>query len=192
MNVVSPKLVLVLGKVAVVWMAAATVACSSAPGETPKVPVTEAHEGGGLVGQPAPLVAAEFVVGDGPKTLAEAHGTVTIVDFWGTFCEPCKKSFPKLQELVDTQAGKLTILAVSQDDPDETKADDIKKFVENLHVTFPVLWDKDKKTANVYHPPKMPTSYIVDKKGVVRFVHGGYTDGEEEKVAKEVELLVAE
>jgi cytochrome c biogenesis protein CcmG/thiol:disulfide interchange protein DsbE len=192
MKVVSRGLVSVVGKISVVLMGCAMVGCTKPGAEGG----AKSPEGGGessaLDGKSAPEVVGEFVTGDGPKTVAEAKGTVTIVDFWGTFCEPCKKSFPKLQEMVDTQAGKLAVIAVSQDDPEEAKAEDIKKFAEELHVSFPIVWDKDKKTAGAYNPPKMPTSYILDKKGNVRFVHGGYTDGEEEKIAKEVEALIAE
>ena len=94
--------------------------------------------------------------------------------------------------MVDTQAGKLFVIAVSQDDGEEAKPEDIKKFAEELKVSFPIVWDKEKKTAGAYHPPKMPTTYIIDKKGVVRHVHGGYTEGEDEKLAKEVEALIAE
>ena len=69
-------------------------------------------------GKPAPEIEAEAVTGDGPKSIAEAKGTVTIVDFWATFCDPCRKSFPKYQELVDKHAGKLAVIAVSVDDPE--------------------------------------------------------------------------
>ena len=173
----------------------ALAACT--PAKDAKDPAAETTGGAkgnsaGLIGKAAPEVQADYVAGDGPKSLAEAKGQVAIVDFWGTFCEPCKKSFPKLQDMVDTQAGKLVVIAVSQDDPEETKAEDIKKFADELKVSFPLLWDKQKKTAGVYSPPKMPTSYIIDKKGVVRFVHGGYTEGEAAEAAKEVEKPVGE
>jgi peroxiredoxin len=144
------------------------------------------------IGKPAPELSAEYVKGDGPKTLAEARGTVTIVDFWGTFCEPCKKSFPKLQEMVDTQGGKLSLIAVSQDDPEEKTKEDIAKFGDELKVSFPLVWDKEKKSAASYKPPKMPTSYVIDKKGVLRHVHGGYTEDEAEVLSKEIEALMAE
>lgn len=144
-----------------------------------------------LVGQPAPEVVGEFLAGDGPKTLAESKGTVTIVDFWGTFCEPCKKSFPKLQDLVDTHAGKLAVIAVSQDDAD-VKPSEITKFAEELHVHFPIVWDRSKATAEAYKPPTMPTSFVIDKNGVVRHVHVGYHESEDALVAKQVEALVAE
>ncbi len=170
----------------------ALAACTPKDPKDPSGETTGGGKSGGLVGKNAPEVQADYVAGDGPKSLAESKGTVTIVDFWGTFCEPCKKSFPKLQDMVDTQAGKLAVIAVSQDDPEETKAEDIKKFADELKVSFPLLWDKQKKTAGLYSPPKMPTSFIVDKKGVIRFMHGGYTEGEAAEVAKEVEQLAAE
>lgn len=147
---------------------------------------------GGLVGKEAPELVTEAVTGDGPKTLAEARGTVTIVDFWGTFCKPCKESFPKYQELVDTNAGKVFVLAVSVDEPDDVQAEQIAEFAKSTNVSFPIVWDKSKKTAGLYNPPKMPTSYVIDKKGVVRHVHAGYNPAEAEHIAKEVEALIAE
>jgi len=182
----------VVGKVSAALVTATLFACSGATPAANTPDNAGSGESSELVGKDAPEVAGEYVAGDGPKTLADAKGTVTIVDFWGTFCEPCKKSFPKLQELVDTQAGKLFVIAVSQDDGEETKPEDIKKFAEELKVSFPIVWDKEKKTAGAYHPPKMPTTYLIDKKGTVRHVHGGYTEGEDEKLAKEVEALIAE
>ena len=61
---------------------------------------------GSLVGKPAPDFTAETVGGEGPKTVKEANGKVTIIDFWATYCGPCKKSFPKYQELVDQFGGE--------------------------------------------------------------------------------------
>src|SRR5262245_24086027 len=76
--------------------------------------------GGGkvAVGSPAPDFSAELVTGSGPKTLAEAKGKVVILDFWATWCGPCKQSFPKYQELVDQLNGEVTVIAISMDEPD--------------------------------------------------------------------------
>lgn len=161
---------------------------------------TEPAPGGGhgdcgsnkLCGQAAPEIEGEYVAGDGPKTLAEAKGTVVVVDFWGTFCEPCKKSFPKYQELGEAKGSSLAIIAVSVDDPDDATAADIQKFGEDLGVSFPLIWDKDKKTAPQYEPGTMPTSYVIDKEGKVRHVHTGYKPGEEEEISKEIDALLAE
>ncbi|MSP26641.1 MAG: TlpA family protein disulfide reductase [Myxococcales bacterium] len=172
-------------------LAAPTLGCNgttSGPGGGSVVPDGEA----GLVGKAAPELEVEAVAGDGPKSLAEARGTVTIVDFWGTFCKPCKESFPKYQELVDTNAGKLFVLAVSVDDPEDAQKEQLAEFAKQTNVSFPILWDKSKKTAAAYPIPKMPTSYVIDKKGIVRHMHAGYSPDEAEHIAKEVEALIAE
>jgi cytochrome c biogenesis protein CcmG/thiol:disulfide interchange protein DsbE len=145
----------------------------------------------GLIGSPAPAFSAEFVTGDGPKSLDEAKGKVVILDFWATFCEPCKKSFPKYQELADQFKGDLTILAVSVDEADSAKKEDLVKFAKDTGVKFAVVWDKDHKVADRYKPPKMPSSYIIDKQGVVQHLHAGYEAGEETKIAGEVKALLA-
>jgi cytochrome c biogenesis protein CcmG, thiol:disulfide interchange protein DsbE len=142
-------------------------------------------------GKPAPEIEAEAVTGDGPKSIAEAKGTVTIVDFWATFCDPCRKSFPKYQELVDKHAGKLAVIAVSVDDPEDVGVDEVKKFADDLGVSFAIVWDKQKKTSKKYDPPKMPTSYLLDKDGNIVSVHPGFEGGEAEKIDAEIEDLIS-
>lgn len=144
---------------------------------------------GSLVGKQAPDFTAEAVSGEGPKSVKEANGRVTIIDFWATYCGPCKKSFPKYQELVDQFGGDLAVLAVSVDESDTEKAK-LEEFVKATDVKFAVVWDKDKSAAKAYMPPKMPTAFIVDKTGVVRHVHAGYGEGEEEKIADEIKALI--
>lgn len=155
---------------------------------------SDGEDGGGEsapeVGKTAPEVKGESIMGEGPKNLADGRGQVVIVDFWATFCDPCRKSFPQYQELVDKHAGKLAIIAVSVDDPDDVGVDDVKKFATDLGVSFSIVWDKDKSTANVYKPPKMPTSYVVDKQGIIRHIHEGFSGGEAEELDKEVEALL--
>ena len=145
---------------------------------------------GGLVGSPAPDFSAEPVTGSGPKSLGEAKGKVVLLDFWATFCEPCKKSFPKYQGLADQFGGDLAVLAVSVDEADSAKKEDLTKFAKDTNVKFSILWDKDHQAVKKYSPPTMPSSFIIDKQGVVRFIHAGYKDGEEAKIAEEVKSLL--
>jgi thiol-disulfide isomerase/thioredoxin len=145
---------------------------------------------GGLVGSPAPEITAADVTGEGPSNLKDASGRVVIVDFWATFCEPCKKSFPKYQELMDQFGGDLVVIAVSVDDPEDVKDDQIKEFVKATGVKFKVVWDKDKSAVKKYSPPKMPTSFIIDKSGVVKHMHAGYESGEEATIGDEVKALL--
>jgi peroxiredoxin len=147
---------------------------------------------GGLVGKPAPDLTAEAVTGEGPKNVKDASGKVTIIDFWATFCGPCKKSFPKYQTLVDDAAGNLAVIAVSVDEPDDTDKAKIEAFVKETGVKFAIVWDKDHSLAKKYGVEKMPTSFIVDKTGVIRHVHAGYADGEEDKIGEEVKALIGD
>ena len=113
-------------------------------------------------------------------------GKVTIVDFWATWCEPCKKSFPKLQELyVKYKASGLEIVAISVDD----EKGGLSAFANAHGAKFPIGWDEGKKIADKWKPEAMPSTFIVDKNGVIRHVHKGYHDGEESEIEKEIKAL---
>jgi cytochrome c biogenesis protein CcmG/thiol:disulfide interchange protein DsbE len=146
-----------------------------------------------LMGKAAPELTAEAVSGDGPKTLKSAQGKVVILDFWGTFCEPCKKSFPKYQEIVDQFPGDVAVIAVSVDEPDNVKKEQLTAFAKENHAKFSIVWDKDHSGAEKYgmRSLTMPSSFVIDKAGVVRHLHVGFKDGEEAKIAEEVKALVA-
>ncbi len=140
-----------------------------------------------LLNNPGPDFAGDSVNGKGKVALAQWKGKVVLVDFWATWCEPCKKSFPKLEELrVKYASAGLELAAISEDD----EANGVKEFGANYGAKFPLLWDKDKTIANKWHPPNMPSSFILDKKGVVRFVHLGYHDGEEKEIETELKSLL--
>jgi len=142
------------------------------------------------VGQAAPAFTAEAVTGEGPKTVAEANGKVLIVDFWATYCDPCKKSFPKYQELVDQFGGDLAVIGVSVDEKGDGIKEAITEFSKTTGVKFSLVWDTEKTAAKAYSPPNMPTSYVIDKTGVVRHVHAKYNVGEESAIAEEVKALL--
>lgn len=124
---------------------------------------------------------------NGGQKMAIEKGKVTIVDFWATWCDPCKKSFPRYQELyVKYKASGLEILAISVDD--EKK--DIPDFIKTYGAKFPVGWDEGHKIADCWHPPNMPSAYIIDKNGTIKHVHNGYHDGEEKELEKEIKELL--
>ena len=124
---------------------------------------------------------------NGGGKMSVEKGKVTIVDFWATWCEPCKKSFPKYQELyVKYKANGLEVLAISVDD--EKK--DIPSFIRTHGAKFPVGWDEGHKIADCFKPPNMPSAYVIDKNGVIKFVHNGYHDGEEKELEKEIKSLL--
>ncbi len=140
-----------------------------------------------LLNNPAPDFSGDSVNGKGKIALQQWKGKVVLVDFWATWCQPCQKSFPKLEELrVKYSASGFEIVAVSEDD----EQNGVKEFGASYGTKFPLLWDKDKSIANKWHPPAMPSSFLVDKKGVVRFVHLGYHDGEEKEIEAELKSLL--
>ncbi len=124
---------------------------------------------------------------NGGGKVALQSGKVMVVDFWATWCEPCKKSFPKLQELyVKYKASGLEIVAISEDD----EKGGVAEFAKTYGAKFPVAWDSDKNVAKKWNPKSMPSTFIVDRKGVVKFVHMGYRDGEEAEIEKEIKSLL--
>lgn len=137
-----------------------------------------------VVGKPAAPFKLTTI--DGEK-VSVGKGKVTIVDFWATWCEPCKKSFPKYQELyVKYKASGLEIVAVSVDDEKNGIAD----FAKTYGAKFPVAWDEGHKVAGCYDPPGMPSAFVIDKNGVVKHLHKGYHDGEEKEIEKEIKALL--
>ena len=129
--------------------------------------------------------------GPGTVSLKSLRGKVVLVDFWGTFCEPCKKSFPKLQDLnTKYSTSGLQIIGISEDESDDK--DKIPGFAGTYGAKFTLGWDEDKSIAKSYKPETMPSSFIIDKKGVVRYAHVGYHDGEEVEVEKEIKELLGQ
>jgi peroxiredoxin len=145
--------------------------------------------GGGLIGNPAPSFSLSQVGAAGRVSTDNLKGKVVILDFWGTFCEPCKKSFPKLQDLYAKYKPQLQIVGISEDD----EKDGIQDFINTYSAKFTIAWDgPDKGVAPKYNVSTMPSSYVIDKKGVVRYAHSGYHDGEEVELEGEVKELLDE
>lgn len=166
-----------------------TLAGCGAGAESEKGAESPSSEGHGLIGNPAPDFSVPKAVGSGTVSLADLQGKVVIVDFWGTFCEPCKKSFPKLQDLSAKYSGSgLRIVAISEDEAEDKEK--IPTFAQTYGAKFTIGWDEDKSVARHYKPETMPTSFIIDRQGVVRFSHVGYHDGEEVAIEKELKQLL--
>lgn len=139
-----------------------------------------------MVGVHAPSFSRPPVVGTSALSTDSAKGKVLVVDFWATYCKPCEKEFPKLQALADKHGGSMLVYGLSEDE----STDGIAAFVKKTGIRFPIGWDQGNAISQRYKLEKMPTSYVVDKKGIIRFVHGGYTDGEEEEIARQVDELL--
>lgn len=122
-------------------------------------------------GQRAPGFALPTL--KGPKESLAAHkGKVVLVDFWAQWCEPCRKELPELEQLARQYAARgVVVLAVNID----KQRDNAERMARQLGLsTVDVLLDPAGSVAGQYDPPKMPTSYVVDRKGIVRYVNEGF------------------
>ena len=138
-----------------------------------------------LLGAPAPDFELPSPDGKERVALSSAAGKVLIVDFWATWCEPCRASFPAYQRLVDGAQGRLVVIGVSVDE----EPSGIAAFASETGVKFPLVWDEGQGAAKSYRPPTMPTSFVIDQHGVVRFVHAGFTAGDEAQIEAQVSSL---
>jgi peroxiredoxin len=117
-------------------------------------------------------------VQDGPNLrLKEQRGRVVLVNFWASWCGPCRREMPQLSRLYDKyRAAGFLLLGVSVDD-DARKA---AQIASKLGVTFPVLFDSEKSVSRLYDLSAMPSTVLIDRDGRVRYVHRGYKDGYEQ------------
>ena len=140
-----------------------------------------------LEGAAAPGVDLPAVGAAGRATTAQP-GRVVILDFWATHCGPCVKAVPRLQAMVDAQPDRVSVVAISEDD----ERDLIEPFLRRTGVRFAVGWDETKALAASYRVDSMPTTFVLDRKGTVRFVHRGYREDEVGSIDAEVRTLLAE
>ncbi|MCW5813733.1 MAG: TlpA family protein disulfide reductase [Labilithrix sp.] len=145
-------------------------------------------EGKAEVGKPAPELSIETLNDKGTISLNELQGKVVIVDFWATWCAPCKQSFPKLEELQKKVGDKVVIVGVSVDD--EKKG--VAEFAKENGATFAIGWDQGHTIASRWKVGTMPTTFVVDATGKVRHIHDGYHEGETDRMEKEANALLAE
>jgi thiol-disulfide isomerase/thioredoxin len=127
-------------------------------------------------------------LGGGP--VPDTAGKVVLVDFWASWCAPCKASFPVYARIqADYAARGLVIVAVSVDDAAPAYA----SFVARLKPPFATVLDAQHKLVAAVQVPTMPTSYLLDRSGKVRFMHAGFHgDQTDKELRRELDSLLAE
>ena len=139
------------------------------------------------VGKPAP--AFDLPAAGAQKVrLADLKGRVVLVDFWASWCAPCKQSFPWMNEMQAKYGPKgFTIIGINVD----KKREDADKFLAGTPAKFTVAFDSAGKVAESYQPQGMPTSFLIGADGVVRAMHVGFREGDREKLEAELAAAVS-
>lgn len=135
--------------------------------------------------------AFDLVDLNGAKASFKGGEGVTFINFWATWCGPCVAEFPKLNELAAEYKGKVRVIAISVDEENaKTKVPAFlkKRAPGGVHAT--VLLDEKLTSAEAYGVDAMPTSYVIDKKGVVRFKHVGFDQNDPVEWRKEIDSLL--
>lgn len=124
--------------------------------------------------------------------LADFKGKVVLLNFWATWCQPCKMEQSKLEPMYQELKGKgFEILAISADDARSSSK--VKPDVMKSGLTFKVLLDPQTSVVSQYNPSKtLPYNVLIDRQGKVRYVHQGYNPGDEVALRAEIEALLAE
>ena len=121
--------------------------------------------------------------------LSEYRGNVVLVNFWASWCGPCRQELPLLDTLYQkySQFGFVT-LGINIDDTSENA----EPLLQNLNISFPILYDNDKTLSRLYQIDAMPSTFIIDQHGEVRHIHHGFLPGYEKIYEKQIRTLIAE
>lgn len=140
------------------------------------------------VGTFAPAWVGVTPLTGAPSSLASLRGRVVVVDFWASWCGPCRYAVPKLSQLDARYRGQgLTVVGITTDDAEQAALAGAR-----MGVKYGVVVDDKAQTSSAYGISALPTMFVIDKRGVVRHVVMGYDPSEDAKVEQLVQQLIAE
>ncbi len=147
-----------------------------------------AQEIGLKIGDIAPELAYNNPKGNQLK-LSSLKGKLVLIEFWASWCGPCREELPAFEKLYqEYQDLGVEILAVNVD----SEAEKANVLLDDIEVSFPVLFDTSGEVSQLYDVSAMPTTVLIDRDGNVRLLHPGYRKGDEKKYEKAIKMLMRE
>ena len=141
-----------------------------------------------LIGQPAPDFALRSMQGENLR-LSEHLGEVVVINFWATWCGPCRQEMPLLDDLyAKYKLAGMTLLSVNIDESSARAAE----MAHTLKVSYPVLFDDRQEVSRAFEVNAMPLTVMIDREGVVRQVFEGFKPGYEKRYAEQIRELLNE
>jgi peroxiredoxin len=122
-------------------------------------------------------------------SLSQFQGQVVMINFWASWCGPCRQEMPLLESIYK-KYNKLgfTMIGVNVE-PDSKAADE---WLKETPVSFPILYDRDSKVSKLYDVAGMPSTVIIDRTGKLRKLHRGYKPGDENEYLDSIRALIRE
>jgi len=124
-------------------------------------------------------------------SLTQLKGRVVLINFWATWCVPCRKEMPLLESIYKQYSKRgFTLVAVDVESDSKEALGWLKQLATPL--SFPILFDTDSKVSQLYGVASMPSTVLIDRKGNVQWLHRGYVDGDEKQYVEKVRSLLRE
>jgi thiol-disulfide isomerase/thioredoxin len=141
-----------------------------------------------LIKTPAPDFALRSL-GNANVRLSEHLGQVVLINFWATWCGPCRQEMPQLEALHEKyQRAGLVLLGINIDED----RDEAIEMARTLQISYPILFDERKDVSRAYQVGTMPLTVLVDREGVIRYVSEGYKPGYEKRYTEQLRELLGE
>jgi peroxiredoxin len=122
-------------------------------------------------------------------SLEQLHGKVVMLNFWASWCGPCRTEMPLLEQMHKRYSSLgFTLLGVNV----EANTADAERWLKDTPVSFPVLFDRDSKVSKLYNVSAMPSTVFIDRKGNIRYLHKGYKPGDESEYLNQIRALLKE
>lgn len=121
--------------------------------------------------------------------LSEFRGDVVMINFWASWCAPCRQEMPLLEEMYKKYGDLGFVLLGVNVEEDSSKANDL---LREISVSFPILYDNKNEVTKLYKVVTMPSTVMVDRDGKARYLHRGYLPGYEAEYIKQIKELIKE